>query len=75
MATFNHFNSENMYKCKCGKEFESSQSFNAHKGHCKVHLGEDKYNKRLEQQIVNMHKGNQAQTAAAKAKRDLILEQ
>jgi len=26
-----------MYKCKCGKEFENSQSFNAHKSHCKVH--------------------------------------
>lgn len=75
MATFNHFNSENMYKCKCGKKFESSQSFNAHKGHCKVHLGEDKYNKRLEQQIVNMRKGNQAQMAVAKIKRELILEQ
>ena len=26
-----------MYKCECGKEFEKSQSFNAHKSNCKIH--------------------------------------
>lgn len=26
-----------MFKCECGKEFESSQSFNGHKSHCKIH--------------------------------------
>lgn len=70
MATFNHFNLENKYKCKCGREFESSQSFNAHKGHCKIHLGEDKYAERLKQQLTNLRQGNQTQKNAAKAKQD-----
>jgi hypothetical protein len=70
MATFNHFKTDSKYKCKCGKEFESSQSFNAHKGHCKVHLGEDKYNKRLEQQKASLRKGNQAQQELAKIKQE-----
>lgn len=30
-----------MYKCKCGKEFEKSQSCVAHCGHCSIHLGRD----------------------------------
>ena len=25
------------YVCECGKRFNSSQSFNAHKSHCKTH--------------------------------------
>lgn len=28
-----------MYKCVCGREFEKSQSYVAHCGHCKIHLG------------------------------------
>lgn len=31
------FNHESHYVCECGKEFTNSQSFNGHKGHCKVH--------------------------------------
>ncbi len=27
-----------MYKCECGKEFETPNSFNGHKAHCKIHL-------------------------------------
>lgn len=30
-----------MYKCECGKEYENSQSYVAHCGHCKIHLGRD----------------------------------
>lgn len=30
-----------MYVCKCGREFEKSQSYVAHCGHCKVHLGRE----------------------------------
>lgn len=30
-----------MYKCKCGREFEKSQSYVAHCSHCKIHLGRD----------------------------------
>ena len=41
-----------MYKCECGKEFEKSQSFNAHKSSCKTHYqikysNLDLFNKRL----------------------------
>lgn len=32
------FNHLGHYICECGKEFTSSQSFNGHKSHCKVHL-------------------------------------
>lgn len=28
-----------MYQCKCGKSFEKRQSYVAHCGHCKTHLG------------------------------------
>lgn len=35
MNTFNH---EGKYVCECGKEFTKSQSFNAHKSSCKVHM-------------------------------------
>lgn len=30
-----------IYKCECGREFEKSQSYIAHCGHCKTHLGRD----------------------------------
>lgn len=38
-----------MYKCKCNGEFDSSQSLNAHKGHCKVALGSRYENSLLSQ--------------------------
>lgn len=34
--SFNHFNAD-LYVCDCGKKFLKSQSFNAHKSHCKEH--------------------------------------
>lgn len=30
------------YRCECGKEFTDSQSFNGHKSHCRIHLGEER---------------------------------
>ena len=74
MATFNHFKTEEKYRCKCGKEFENSQSFNAHKGHCIIHLGEDKYNARLAQQKANLLKGNETQKQLAKIKQETELQ-
>lgn len=41
----NTFNHQGSYVCECGREFTNSQSFNGHKGHCKIHLGEERYNK------------------------------
>ena len=29
-----------VYICECGKEFVNPQSFNGHKSHCKIHLGD-----------------------------------
>ena len=31
------------YTCECGKEFKKSQSFNAHKSNCRIHLGEQRW--------------------------------
>ena len=58
-----------MYTCECGREFEKKQSFNAHCRHCKIHLGEERYNKNLEIQKEKQKlalKGNKI----AKNKRD-----
>ena len=41
-------NNVTLYKCKCGKEFTNSQAFNGHKGLCKIHLGEEEFNRRIE---------------------------
>jgi very-short-patch-repair endonuclease len=32
-----------MFECKCGKSFEKKDSLSAHKGHCKVYLGEERH--------------------------------
>lgn len=45
--TFQHAGN---YVCECGREFSKSQSYNAHLSHCKIHLGDTKYNARLVQQ-------------------------
>ncbi len=49
MSTFNY---SGQYYCECGKQFTNSQSFNGHKCHCKVHLGEVKYEEQLQRQRV-----------------------
>lgn len=36
------------YCCKCGKKFDNPQKFNAHKSHCRIHLGEERYIKQLQ---------------------------
>ena len=63
------FQHEGHYICECGREFEKSQSYNAHLSHCKVHLGDEKYQARLLQQKAGFIKGNEVQAklkAAAK---------
>lgn len=37
-----------MYKCECGREFDSKVKRAGHYGHCAVHLGEDRYKKNLD---------------------------
>lgn len=49
-----------MYKCECGREFESKVSRAGHYGHCKIHLGEEKYNSNLEIQRNNQMKAARA---------------
>jgi len=44
-----------MYKCVCGREFESAQSFNGHKSHCIAHHLE-KYGNLDKLQTVNKHR-------------------
>lgn len=51
-----------MYKCECGREFSSSQSLNGHKGHCKIHLGESKY-----EQLANIVRENQLKATKARS--------
>ena len=48
------FAHEGHYVCVCGREFTKSQSFNAHKSHCKLHLGEAKYNARMARSKQNL---------------------
>ena len=48
----NTFNHQGVYVCECGKKFNNSQAFNGHKGHCKIHLGEEKYNKNHDLTLV-----------------------
>lgn len=38
---------EKKFICECGKIFDNGQSFNGHKSHCRVHLGEKRYEQNL----------------------------
>lgn len=59
------------YICACGKEFKSSQSINAHKGHCKTWLSilgkEDEYSKLSKQRSL---KAGKKLSEAAKTRRE-----
>lgn len=50
-------NSKKIYTCECGKVFNNPQSFNGHKGWCKVHLGDEKYYKNLNSQKLHSING------------------
>lgn len=64
--SFNHIG---QYVCKCGKVFNNSQSFNGHKGHCKVCLDENgTYNKYLERQSNITEKAREASSKNRKEK-------
>lgn len=70
--TFDHIGT---YTCVCGKVFNKSQSFNAHKSHCKAHLGETRYNMRLKQQCSTLTKANEIlknETQLSKLRNDAI---
>ena len=64
-STFIH---SGKYVCECGREFTNSQSFNGHKGGCRVHLGEERYQKRLQYSKMGLVKGVQSQKEAAQKK-------
>lgn len=63
-----------MYKCECGKEFETANSFNGHKSHCLQHLkavGKDKeFLERLEKYKQNFRRHNKLYSEQAKLKKD-----
>ena len=65
--TFVHFGN---YVCECGREFNSSQSYNAHLSHCRLYLGEEKYQARLKQQRMSWARGNEIQSAIKLKKRE-----
>lgn len=56
-----------MYKCICGKEFNKPASFNGHKSHCKIHLGE-RYNEIQNKQKQGSKKGGTITQQIYKAK-------
>lgn len=59
-----------VYTCICGKSFTKASSYRAHLSHCKLYLGEDKYNFRLQQQRVASIKANNVKTKLCKEKSD-----
>lgn len=72
-----------MYKCECGREFDNSQSFNGHKGHCKTYLikiyGEDHFLKNQSIQRLNYIKlktfNEKENTIKAKDKNNLWISE
>lgn len=58
-----------MYKCKCGKEFDKPNSFNAHKSHCKIHLGEERYLARTKNSSEAIKKGTRIRSEKHQSKR------
>lgn len=64
-----------MYKCVCGREFDNRQAFNGHQGHCKIHLGDDRYQKNLEINREKQQKATKAQSDKCKALKEQNLNQ
>ena len=60
------------YVCKCGKEFTEPNKFNAHKSHCRIHLGEEKFNARNYLHMKKMSSLGLEAIKAAKEKREEI---
>lgn len=63
------FQHEGHYVCKCGREFIKSQSYNAHLSHCKVYLGDERYQKRKNDVNKNFKVGLQV-----KIKNDYLIK-
>lgn len=69
------FTHEGHYVCVCGREFTKSQSFNAHKSHCKLHLGEAKYNARMARSKQNLRYASEVVSQHKAALREAKLAQ
>ena len=54
------YNHKGHYICECGKEFIKSQSFNAHKSSCRIHLGDEKWQARMAKSKQNLAKATAA---------------
>ena len=57
------------YICECGKEFETPNSFNGHKAHCKIHLGLTKYEENKKQMALKSKKGAKIKHEKAELKK------
>lgn len=57
------------YICKCGKEFQTPNSFNGHKAHCKIHLGLTKYEENKKQMALKSKNGAKIKHKKAELKK------
>ena len=64
METFlkEEFQLENyiIYTCDCGKQYTNKQAFYGHQGKCRVHLGEERYQKAYNYSIDALRKGTES---------------
>lgn len=63
--TFEHIGN---YTCTCGKTFTSSQKYNAHLSHCKIYLGEERYNANVKANKDALLRGIETQRKIRKEK-------
>ena len=61
------------YWCECGQKFDNPQKFNAHKSHCSVHLGEEKYLKRTQhmKKMADIRAREQLENSKIKNRKEL----
>lgn len=62
-----------MYKCVCGKEFNTSNQFNGHRGSCIDYLGKDRYNKIYKHRVATgIDNGNKAKQRKLQIKQNVL---
>lgn len=61
------------YWCECGQKFDNPQVCNAHKSHCRIHLGEEKYIKQLQhmKKMTGIRAKQQLEQSKIKRKKEL----
>ncbi len=66
--TFQH---SGHYVCECGREFDKAQSYNAHLSHCRVHLGDERYENQYRNRQIKGYKIANDQRHAEYVEREL----